>query len=161
MNFFDAYKLFKPIARSYGVKTKIIYFKKKNYFPANVGGGAYIDHESGGAQEIRFFFIKPLIKTAFEGSLRSWMTFFFHELGHILCYRHKKYFSYHSGTFSDYSINFQKTYIKKYGFKAELKADELGSAACKKYFPSVKYKSFYQKNKKRGQKFILKYWGVE
>jgi hypothetical protein len=64
------------------------------------------------------------------------ITTFFHEVGHVICYRRGRYKMYNSGYFS-------YKHAKKYALKAERAADTAGSKMCKKYYPNMKWKKSY------------------
>jgi hypothetical protein len=65
------------------------------------------------------------------------ISIFFHELGHVVDFRNKKYIKYNGGK-GNYN------YLKKFSLLAERHADNTGKNLCKKYFPKIKWKDAYR-----------------
>ena len=83
-----------------------------------------------------------------------YLTVFFHELGHVYCWKNDVWYSYHhfDGTKEKYRV-FALT-----GFKAEKWVDKWGEKEHKKYFPKLYYCATYRtkEHKKWFKNNILK-----
>lgn len=72
-------------------------------------------------------------------SLDTFLSLFFHELGHVYCYNKNLYEFYHK----ENDNRDKYSYMKKYGLRAERFVDRLGETLMKLYYPNNKFHKNY------------------
>jgi hypothetical protein len=72
------------------------------------------------------------------------LSAFFHELGHIYCYRNNKWTSFHNPKTPDKMSEVEKTLLCKTALRAERWVDNYGKKEMFKYFPNISYSVAYQ-----------------
>lgn len=84
---------------------------------------------------------------------------FFHELGHIYCYRNNKWFIYHNFGFEKHTKSFEMfKKFKRTAYRAECYVDVWGKNEMKKHFPKIKYSLSYEQKDKRAIKWLNNYY---
>jgi hypothetical protein len=101
---------------------------------------------------------KVFLSTTIYGkpsTIRDFLSGFFHELGHVLNFRNKKYYNYHN---FHSKTRYTKERVRNWiytGLKAERYTDKVAKKLMRKYFPEVPYLPGY--NGKEGADWFSKY----
>ena len=84
----------------------------------------------------------------------------FHEIGHILSVKKKKFYTYN--TFTKVTKRIRRIILKS-GLRAEIYADKLGQLEFRKHFPGLKYVSSYRNKSERRWYYtwLLNYYRVK
>lgn len=74
-------------------------------------------------------------------SLDTFLSLFFHELGHVYCYNNNLYEFFHK----ENDGRNKYSYMKKYGLRAERFVDKIGEKLMKSYYPNNTFYRNYDK----------------
>jgi len=74
-------------------------------------------------------------------TIQQFWSLFFHELAHVWCYDHDKYYIYHNDALPHKQLG---DYIRRMGLRIERYVDKVGKKLMKQYFPRMRYLPAYK-----------------
>lgn len=119
------------------IKAKIEISKLSKLFNVRVYYSKSIPHRG----EARYW--NDSITLSLNQSITSIISTFFHELGHIYCYRNKIWMSYHNPKSPNEMSELEKTLLCKTALRAERWVDNYGMNEMFRYYPGMTYTRSY------------------